>query len=340
VKACPNCFQDHYLEHDVLPPLLGDTGSCDFCGARSVRLFDPAQLRDRFDSLLSLYREDDAGFPLAELLRREWKMFPALPIAAASSLVSSIYEDPQMAIHKFSPHQGSARDSGLDSWTFFREELLHQNRFFVRSPLDLEQLRRLLKYLSVGNSALPPRLFRARIQESKAAFTLTEMGPPPHEKTSSGRVNPPGIPYLYLADAAKTAISEIRPQVGELVTVAEFQCDGGLLIADLRNPRASASPFKVDEEELPALHQYLAFFDQLGIELTRPIDPKTAHIEYLPSQYLCELMKDCRFDGVMYRSSVSSGTNVALFNPARAVAIAISTHLVTQVEVTTSVEGC
>ncbi len=264
-------------------------------------------------------------------------MFSDLSVAVASRLLSSIFEDPKIGTQRFVASQGGTT-GGLDSWTIFREELLHQNRFFVRSPLDLYQLRRLLKYLSVGNDALPPRLFRARIQETPKPYTLAEMGAPPQEKTSSGRVNPPGIPYLYLANEALTAISEVRPQVGELITVAEFRRTKTLLIADLRNPRAAASPFKVDEEELQALRQYLAFFDQLGMELTRPIDPKTAHIEYLPSQYLCELMKDCNFDGVMYRSSVSTGTNVALFDPTLAEAISVAVHRVTYVDVTTHIE--
>jgi hypothetical protein len=56
----------------------------------------------------------------------------------------------------------------------------------------------------------------------------------------------------------------------------------------------------------------------LGEELSRPVVPRSAPVEYLPSQYLCEFIKHCGFDGVVYRSSVGPGVNVALFDANRA----------------------
>jgi hypothetical protein len=38
----------------------------------------------------------------------------------------------------------------------------------------------------------------------------------------------------------------------------------------------------------------------------------------VPSQYLCEFIKKYGFSGVIYRSSVSTGQNLALFEPAGA----------------------
>ena len=62
----------------------------------------------------------------------------------------------------------------------------------------------------------------------------------------------------------------------------------------------------------------LPFLERLGEELTRPVVPQAAAIDYTPSQYLCEFIKKCGYDGAIYRSSVSDGINLALFNPARA----------------------
>jgi len=42
-------------------------------------------------------------------------------------------------------------------------------------------------------------------------FPADEMGAPPANKTTEGRVNPRGISYLYLATNPKTAVAEIRP---------------------------------------------------------------------------------------------------------------------------------
>lgn len=60
----------------------------------------------------------------------------------------------------------------------------------------------------------------------------------------------------------------------------------------------------------------LPFLERLGEELTRPVVPQAAAIDYTPSQYLCEFIKKCGYNGVVYRSSVSDGINLALFDPA------------------------
>ena len=52
----------------------------------------------------------------------------------------------------------------------------------------------------------------------------------------------------------------------------------------------------------------------LGDELSKPIIPKKADLEYLSTQYLCELIKHFNYDGVVYKSSVGSGDNYAIFN--------------------------
>jgi hypothetical protein len=58
-----------------------------------------------------------------------------------------------------------------------------------------------------------------------------------------GRANPAGIPYLYLGSTQGTAISEIRPNTGELAYVADFTTPPDLNLVDLRSPRKMVSPF-------------------------------------------------------------------------------------------------
>jgi hypothetical protein len=77
----------------------------------------------------------------------------------------------------------------------------------------------------------------------------------------------------------------------------------------------------------------LPFLERLGEELMRPVLPQAAAIDYTPSQYLCEFIKKSKFDGVLYRSSVSDGINLALFEPGRATSGAVQQHRVTRVTV-------
>ena len=95
---------------------------------------------------------------------------------------------------------------------------------------------------------------------------------------------------------------------------AKFDILEPLKLADLRNPRQSISPFTLkDEDELNQIYLDLDYLCHLGEELSKPILPREAHLEYLSSQYLCELIKHCGFDGVVYKSSVGDGDNFAIF---------------------------
>ena len=57
----------------------------------------------------------------------------------------------------------------------------------------------------------------------------------------------------------------------------------------------------------------------LSTELSSPVIPDKTDTAYLPSQYLCELIKTAGFEGVIYNSSVSEkdGYNLALFNDSK-----------------------
>ena len=54
--------------------------------------------------------------------------------------------------------------------------------------------------------------------------------------------------------------------------------------------------------------------NKLGKELSKPVIPRDANLEYLSSQYICELIKHKNYDGVIYKSSVGDGDNYAIFD--------------------------
>ena len=94
------------------------------------------------------------------------------------------------------------------------------------------------------------------------------------------------------------------------------------------------SPFVLeDAADIDRMRSDLPFLERLGDELTRPVPPQAAAIDYTPSQYLCEFIKKCGYEGVIYRSSVGEGMNLALFNPTLAVPGAVSPYRVARVSV-------
>jgi hypothetical protein len=49
-------------------------------------------------------------------------------------------------------------------------------------------------------------------------------------------------------------------------------------------------------------------------ELTKPVDPELTDIEYLPTQFLTEFIKNQGYDSITFKSSLIEGTNTVLFN--------------------------
>jgi hypothetical protein len=234
--------------------------------------------------------------------------------AHAKELLAEILDDGDIVRKPFSPLT-SCYTNSLEEWSGLREELKHRNRFFPEMGLDLDRLKELFPHLIFDELIPDQPFYRARIQ-SDSPYSKGEMGAPPEVLATRGRANPAGIPYLYLASTDLTAISEIRPHTGEKISVGEFFIPEGLKFVDLRQPRKTVSPFILeDESDVATLRGDVMFLERLGEELTRPVLPKAAAIDYIPSQFLCEFAKKCGFDGVVYRSSVSEGMNIALFNP-------------------------
>lgn len=54
-------------------------------------------------------------------------------------------------------------------------------------------------------------------------FNANGSDAPPNDRATAGRINPVGISYLYASEEAHTAIVEVRPAIGQYVSVAEIE---------------------------------------------------------------------------------------------------------------------
>ncbi|QNP48671.1 RES family NAD+ phosphorylase [Diaphorobacter aerolatus] len=330
--CCPECFDDRALRDQLFPSLDPSHGTCDFCGTTETQLVEPSRLANYFELLINVYEPSDDGGSLVEWMKDDWLLFShqRMDVAHAKELLGEILDDGQIVRRGFVP-SASYISEGLAQWDKLRDEMMYGNRWFLNVAIDEERLRRLLEMLIAKN--LPEQWYRARIRIDEEAFPIAQMGAPPKRRSSHGRANPAGIPYLYLGSLPETAVAEIRPHTGESACVADFRIPQ-IQAVDLRNPRKLVSPFILtDASEIGQLRADLPFLERLGNELTRPVQPAGAAIDYIPSQYLCEFIKKSGFDGVVYRSSVSDGINLALFNPAQAVGGDVMLYNVTKVSV-------
>nr|WP_294553224.1 RES family NAD+ phosphorylase [uncultured Rhodopila sp.] len=332
-RCCPECFDDRGLRNSIFQHLGATHGRCSFCGTDNVDLVEPRQLATYFELLVNVYEPDPTGKSLVEWMKKDWNLFshPAMDVAHAKELLGEILDDGEIVRRPFAP-SSSYTSGGLIQWETLRDEMMYKNRWFLDVAIDTDRLKDLLVHLPADD--LPKRWYRARLLVGEDSYPIDKMGAPPKRLASHGRANPAGIPYLYLGSLAETAASEVRPHTGEVACVADFTIPGVIRAVDLRNPRKLVSPFLlVDASAVGQLRADIPFLERLGEELTRPVLPSGAAIDYIPSQYLCEFIKRCGYDGVVYRSSVSEGFNLALFNPAKAIGGTVSRYNIKRVSV-------
>lgn len=210
------------------------------------------------------------------------------------------------------------------------ESLIYENRF-ANSQLD-EFIDRLVKCNS-NNIVLDNKkiIYRARIYEENDAtrkfYDYTgeensfrgydEKGSmlPPIEKIKSGRCNPQYIKCLYTAESDECAVYEVKPHIGQYVSIAKIE-----ILEDI-------SIFKFDKTMTDNLHtnlingcDNLTVIEYLIDWFSKPIVDKK---EYIVTQYISEKLKE-NFDGVAFESSLlkkDNNLNYAIFNPEKCKAI-------------------
>ncbi len=335
--CCANCFNDEYLSEKINTP-ESQIGTCGYCKNENSPLIDPIELMDEFDFLLSIYSETTGGDGkcIIDCITDDWEIFIGHDRLTSVQLLGEIIGDPSLGSKFFTPSR-MTEISPKDKWVNFCGELISTHRFFPENQPDRDYLPLLFRSLK---EKVCGDVFRARIQNGIPQFKKSEMGMPPAKRASGGRANPVGIPYFYAASNVETAIAETRPHPGNNVSICKFKISDTLEVLNLINPRKDISPFKVafnqgDEEYLLRLRYDVEFLCHLGEELSKPITPEVAELEYLPTQYLCELIKKSQFDGVKFKSSVGNGVNYTLFSEDKVRSVSVLSHYITDLKYST-----
>ncbi|WP_258297437.1 RES family NAD+ phosphorylase [Paenibacillus peoriae] len=137
-------------------------------------------------------------------------------------------------------------------------------------------------------------------------YKNSEIGAPPPPRAVAGRLNRTGVSYLYLSSEMKTAISEVRPHPGHLISVGQFILKRDIIIADLL--KLDLSDFCTDE-----LLDWFVLLNSIGKKFAIPIIPEERD-KYLITQLFAEVFRLLGFDGVVFQSSVADGYNLVLFD--------------------------
>jgi hypothetical protein len=155
-------------------------------------------------------------------------------------------------------------------------------------------------------------------------FDLERMKPM-RNAAHEGRVNPKGIPCLYLSTDRDTAMAEVRPWMGAKISVGCFRTTKDLTVLDLTaNHDAALTPDTLFKTSPPA-DVIQAVWTLVDKAFSKPITDDAFTAEYAPTQIIADMFSRHGMDGLYYRSRVGAGLNVALFDLDSA--NVISTHL-------------
>ncbi|MBZ9821940.1 RES family NAD+ phosphorylase [Mesorhizobium sp. CA4] len=126
------------------------------------------------------------------------------------------------------------------------------------------------------------------------------------------RASPAGVPILYLATDAETAMSELRPWFGVDFSVAEFKVTKPLRIANCVKT-GGGFPLYMGGDDTPDYRSEAAW-GFASDAFSRPVQSGEEQ-QYRVTQFIAESLNGQGFDGIMYKSlCTSGGRNLALFD--------------------------
>ena len=188
-------------------------------------------------------------------------------------------------------------------WNEFKTEIVEQNRYF--SGVNVIQILSQLNFMPIFPNGTKLQFFRARIGDY-CGCQDTEMLAPPIRKASYGRCNPEGISYLYLANQKETALSEVRPQIGDTVTIITCDVDISKVF--------TFNVYLMEQYGIKAANDEVKCLLLLILKDLQSVVTISNHLDYIPLQYIAEYIKSLGYHGFMYSSIYGNGMNLVMFD--------------------------
>lgn len=212
------------------------------------------------------------------------------------------------------------------SFMTFEQKTVHESRFihddetndFLKAIIDTSDARthwiskgQILWRAQLGNEKKKNIDKNKLVSEEVLPYTSERMKPLIGE-ASEGRANPKGIPYLYLSDDKDTALTEVRPWIGSLVSLAEFKLNNKVKLIDCSVEHNKVTRYYLNEPN--SLSRAKSIWAHIDKAFSKPIQLNDNTANYVPTQILAELFREEGFDGIIYQSNLGIGKNILLFN--------------------------
>jgi RES domain-containing protein len=134
---------------------------------------------------------------------------------------------------------------------------------------------------------------------------------PLDDRAHEGRVNPKGIPCLYVASTVEAAMSEMRPGISAQMSVATLQTVADLCVINCTQRHGVFVGLFEPEIEKRDDTVWSTIDQAFGDPIVRVED----RADYAATQIIAELLRFNGYDGIAYASQFDPrGYNVALFD--------------------------
>lgn len=344
MRCCVDCFKDAHIR-DIINA-HGVIGDCDYCSQKQVAVYDisvtPNPISDQIDALIQLYVV--SNIPGSRLLKAalhdDWDVFNA-GAATIQTLVQELCPSvasknpdvfteqviiPELLDKDFLNEYCVVRGF---SWEKFADSIKYENRFHS----NMFNADAFASFLSIIAKQYPAgsEFYRARVAHSGSGFSKDEMRAPPKGFRSAGRINPEGIGVLYLSSDDRTVLNEIRANTFDYVSIGKFKSNADIKVVNLSGISA-VSPFSYQDD----LEKYAAnrgVFQEIAVDVAKPLRRSDSPIEYLPTQYIAGFIKSQNYDGVEYASTLKEGGyNIAIFDETLFECVDVRTLEVTKIQ--------
>tara|TARA_R110000751_G_scaffold110711_3_gene208416 strand:+ start:4593 stop:5642 length:1050 start_codon:yes stop_codon:yes gene_type:complete len=334
MKVCGNCFNDLEIRN-FIESNSKESSNCSYCDNPESKVIDLEELLDFFSEFIDIFIPDDElGQPILELINQDWEIFN--PTTSSSSLLNDILNSIGSNIKNDTERVLYIEDINecVDYWEILKDDLKWRRRFL----LDIDTIFGLgwdTFFDSIKEFSKDKILYRARIHknENQYPYPLIEMGSPDKQYATNGRANPEGIPYLYLSENYETTLYETRVTYLDEVSVGSFRLikDEEVKLVDFTN---YTSPF-LNMGDIVENAKSRLLQEKISIDLSRPIRRYDSHLEYLPTQFICEFIRYITgADGIVFDSSLhEGGINYVVFTEEKFECIAVDKYHVTSVNI-------
>jgi hypothetical protein len=231
----------------------------------------------------------------------------------------------------------SKNDTGFGSYFRFEQSVKQETRYLyglrVRAFLDCVRATissrkrklakdRVLWRAQLGHASQLVTLDAAKVWESRSSGPMEIEVPAPYgcdrmkpqaRFAREGRVNPKGIPCLYLAQDPDTAMAEVRPWPGSFVSLARFRLGSDAVVVDCSPDDRDGERPQGDEESDDPAERERAVWNDVAEAFSEPVTPSDSDADYVPTQILAELFRNEGCQGLAYQSRLGKGRNVAIF---------------------------